>query len=427
MFDYSKTALAFAFLFLGASAQASEASAVSATKKAKMSVGVKDIGDTPSEGPLLDIPENELEAEAKDEEGLLRKGNFGRLHIFGYGEMHFNTKIGGETNEIDFHRMVLGVGYDFTDRIKFRTEVDFEHAFKEPELEYAYVDVLARPIFNVRVGSILVPMGTINQNHEPPLFYSVERPQLYREIIPSSWQEGGVGFFGNLGKGLDYQLYAMSSLEAATIEDGAVSRSFTGSDGFHDSFGHVGEQPARDFAAAGRLQYKGLPGLRVGSSFFLGNTGQGNPAIGGGFIAMLEGDAKYSFEGIDLESQIAFTHLSDADNINNVILAVDPTFTDFVAKQMLGWSVEGAYHLFHHLMPETKHDLVTFLRYESINTQHAMPAGFAADPANDRQTITVGASYMPIPQVAFKADYLWNWNQANSDTDRFNLGVGFYY
>lgn len=380
--------------------------------------------------PSINISDSELDAEVKNEEGLQRKGDFGRFHLFGYGDMHFNTLIGEGTNQIDFHRMVLGVGYDFNDWLKFRTEVDFEHAFKEPELEYAYLDFLVKPWFNVRGGSMLVPMGTINQNHEPPLYYSVERPQLYREIIPSSWQEGGVGFFGNVGSSLDYQLYVMSSLEAVTIEDGTVSRSFTGSDGFHDSFGHVGEQPARDFAAAGRLQYKGLPGLRMGTSFFLGNTGQGNPNIGGGFLTMLEGDVKYSFEGIDLESQLAFTNLSDAENINTVLIGADSArFSEpvnQVAKQMLGWSVEGAYHVFHHLMPETKHDLVTFVRYEKINTQHAMSVG-TADPANDRQTITTGVSYMPIPQVAIKADYLWNWNKANAGIDRFNLGLGFYY
>jgi hypothetical protein len=80
--------------------------------------------------------------------------------------------------------LVLGVGYDFTDWLKFRSELDFEHAFKEPELEFAYLDFLLKPAVNVRLGAILVPMGVINQHHEPPLFYSVERPEIYRVIIP---------------------------------------------------------------------------------------------------------------------------------------------------------------------------------------------------------------------------------------------------
>ncbi len=417
MFHRVKAAILLVLLFVASTSMAFEKQ--QDTKK-----------ESTKSGPAISVSEQELEHDVTDitnEEGLQRLGNFGKLHLFGYGEMHYNNLIGSGTNQIDFHRLVIGVGYDFTDNIKFRTEVDFEHAFKEPELEYAYVDYLAKPWVNFRAGSILVPMGTINQNHEPPLFYSVERPQLYHDIIPSSWQEGGVGMFGNFPGNIDYQLYLMSSLEAVTIEDGAVSRSFTGSEGFHDSFGHVGEQPARDFAAAGRIQYKGVPGLRLGTSFFLGNTGQGNPSIGGGFLTMVEGDAKYTFEGIELEGQLAFTNLSDSANINNVMIAVDPTFTDFVGQQMFGWYVEGAYHLFHHLMPETKKDLVYFVRYEDFDTQFKMPAGFAGDLANDRRSITTGISYLPIPQVALKADYQFNWNKANSGTDQFNLGIGFYY
>ena len=417
MFHRVKAAILLVLLFVASTSMAFEKQ--QDTKK-----------ESTKSGPAISVSEQELEHDVTDitnEEGLQRLGNFGKLHLFGYGEMHYNNLIGSGTNQIDFHRLVIGVGYDFTDNIKFRTEVDFEHAFKEPELEYAYVDYLAKPWVNFRAGSILVPMGTINQNHEPPLFYSVERPQLYHDIIPSSWQEGGVGMFGNFPGNIDYQLYLMSSLEAVTIEDGAITRSFTGSEGFHDSFGHVGEQPARDFAAAGRVQYKGVPGLRLGTSFFLGNTGQGNSSIGGGFLTMVEGDAKYTFEGIELEGQLAFTHLRDAENINNYMKSFPGGFTNDVATQMLGWYVEGAYHVLHHLKPESKKDVVTFIRYESTNTNFSMPVSSTEDPANDRRSITTGISYLPIPQVALKADYQFNWNKANSGTDQFNLGLGFYY
>lgn len=379
------------------------------------------------EGPMIQVSEEQLQKDMTHEEELKRLGNFGPLHIFGYGELHYNNIRGAGKNQIDFHRMVLGVGYDFNDWIKLNSEVDFEHAFREPELEFAYLDFLFKPWLNFRAGSVLVPMGVLNQHHEPPLFYSVERPELYRVIIPSSWQEGGAGFHGKLPAGFDYELYALSGLEAATIEGATIKRSFTGSGGFHDSFGRVGEQVARDFAASGRLQYKGVQGMRLGTSFFLGNTGQGNAAIHGGFLAMLEGDAKYSFEGIDLEGTLAYTNLSKAGNINTVLTAADPTFSDFVASQMLGWYIEGAYHLFHHLLPNAKQDIVLFSRFESFNTQYRMPGGFAGNPANDRRTMTSGISYLPIPQVAIKADYMVNKNQAGTGADQFNLGLGFYY
>lgn len=367
--------------------------------------------------PELKVDEGELEASV-NEEGLKRLGNFGRLHLFGYGELHYNNLIGSSADQIDFHRLVLGVGYDFTRWLEFRSEVDFEHAFKEPELEFAHLDFLVRDWANFRVGSILVPMGVINQHHEPPLFYSVERPEFYRVIIPTSWQEGGAGVYGKLPWGFDYELYGISMMNAS---------GFTGSTGFRGGRGGVGEQVARDFGVAGRLQYKGTPGLRVGTSFLAGNTAQGDATIGGALLTMIETDAKYSFQGIDLDGAFAFTHLSDAGNVNTARLVTTPTFTNFVASEMMGWYLEGAYHLFHHLLPDTKQDVVIFGRFEDFNTQHKMPAGFAANAANDRHTVTTGISYLPIPQVAIKADYMFNWNKANSGTDQFNLGVGFYY
>ncbi|MDO8520048.1 MAG: hypothetical protein Q7T11_07805 [Deltaproteobacteria bacterium] len=370
---------------------------------------------TANEGPEIKVPEEEM---ASDDEGLKRLGDFGKFHLFGYGELHYNNPIGLDTDQMDFHRLVLGLGYDFTDWLEFRGELDFEHAFTEPELEYAYLDFLIKDYFNVRAGSILVPMGVINQHHEPPLFFSVERPEVYRVIIPTSWQEGGAGIFGKFWNGFEYELYGMSSLNAM---------GFTGTNGLRAGRGHVAEAPTKDFAGAGRLQYTGVPGLRIGTSAFVGNTGQGNDTIDGGFLTLIEGDAKYSFQGIDLEGLVAYASLTDAGNINTARVAADPTFTNFVGSSMLGWYVEGAYHLFHHLMPDTKHDLVAFGRYEDFNTQQSMPSGFAGSDANNRNTLTVGLSYLPIPQVAIKTDYMFNWNAANAGNDQFNVGIGFYY
>ncbi|MBI2500627.1 MAG: hypothetical protein HYW02_03995 [Deltaproteobacteria bacterium] len=189
----------------------------------------------------------------------------------------------------------------------------------------------------------------------------------------------------------------------------------------------MGEQIGRDFAGSGRLEYVGLPGFRLGTSLFAGNTGQGDATIDGGLLLIGEGDAKYSLEGFDLEGLFVWSHLSDAGNINTTLVVATPTFTNFVASQMMGWYLEGAYHLFYHLKPEIRQDLVLFSRFEDFNTQYRMPTGFASSAANDRNTVTTGLAYLPIPQVVFKADYMLNWSQANGGTDQFNLGVGFMY
>lgn len=382
---------------------------------------------TASTGPEIKISDDELNKETDSEPELKRLGTFGKMHFFGYGELHYNGRMGPSENEVDFHRLVLGFGYDFTDWLQMRAELDFEHAFTEPELEYAYLDFLIEDYFNVRAGAVLMPIGVYNQHHEPPLFYSVERPELYRVIIPTTWQEAGAGFHGSFGKGFEYEAYGVSSLSAVEIEGNVIEGTFTGSDGLRGGRQRIARAPGRDFGFVGRLAYKGLPGLRVGGSTFMGNTGQGNGAIDGGFLMMLEADAKYSIEGLEFDAAMAFTDLTDAGNINNYIVSVDPTFTDFVASQMFGWYFEAAYHVFHHLLPDSKQDVVVFARFEDFNTQHSMPEGFAANPENDRNLLTFGVSYMPIPQVAVKVDYMANWNAANGGVDQFNLGIGFYY
>lgn len=383
-------------------------------------------------GPMMEVSASSKEPEVRvseadlatngDDHGLKRLGDFDRLHFFGYGELHYNSNIGPTENEIDFHRLVLGFGYDFTDWVMFRAELDFEHAFTEPELEFAYVDFLIRDYFNVRLGAVLIPMGIINQHHEPPTFNGVERPSLYRVLIPTSWQEAGAGFHGKFGHGFEYELYAVTTPDA---------EGYTGSNGIRGGRGKIAEAPGHDFGVTGRLQYTGISGLRVGTSVFAGNTGQGDSSFDGAFLSMLEFDAKYSFSGIDLEGIFVMNNVSDAGNISRALqaraIAAGDVFTNFVASRMLGWYVEGAYHLFHHLLPNTKHDLILFGRFEDFNTQSSMPAGFAANRANDRNTFTTGLTYLPIPQVAIKADYNFNWNAANAGVDQFNLGLGFYY
>src|SRR5574341_1860549 len=117
-------------------------------------------------------------------------------HLHGYGELHFNHPQTGAMSqaagdEIDIHRWVIGLAYEFSDRIRMDMELDFEHAFSEPEFEYGFLEFDLPPTLSARVGSLLMPVGPLNEFHEPPLFYSVERPYVERSLIPTTWQENG--------------------------------------------------------------------------------------------------------------------------------------------------------------------------------------------------------------------------------------------
>lgn len=366
----------------------------------------------------LDRIEGRLDQLSGDGDGSHGGSGAGNLSFHGYGELHFNSPEGSgvpDDNDpaiMDLHRMVWGVSYQFNDRISAHTEVDFEHAATEIELEFAYLDFLVTPAFNVRTGSMLMPVGPLNEFHEPTLFYSVERPYVQRTIIPTSWQEGGVGLFGSLSAGLKYRVYVVSGLNA---------EGFAASSGIRDGRAHVAEAPSEDLAIAGRLEYVGMPGVDLGLSAYQGgaNTTK-NPALSEAGVGIWEADARLRMAGLDLRGVYAMIQVDGADQIS--------TFTtETIGEEMTGWYVEAAYDVLRLLASESDQGVVVFIRYEDFNTQESVPTGFTADPANDRQVMTTGLAYYPIPDVVVKAD-LESWEDgADNDGTRFNLGVGYQF
>ncbi|KKL87773.1 hypothetical protein LCGC14_1931370 [marine sediment metagenome] len=146
------------------------------------------------------------------------------LKLGGYGEIHGNFTEGSESDKVDFHRLVLYLGYDFADWIKFHSETELEHAFGydkngEISIEQAYIDFLLSDNFNIRAGRLLTPIGIINKTHEPTLFNGVERPNFSKYIIPTTWSSDGVGFFGSLNPSLSYEAYVVAGLDGNSFSE----------------------------------------------------------------------------------------------------------------------------------------------------------------------------------------------------------------
>ena len=342
----------------------------------------------------------------KQPEGIEKK-----LHFHGYGELHYNnTSEDGKNDKMDLHRMVLGWTYHFNDWIVLGAEVDFEHSASEMELEYAHLSFLLSDAFNIRIGSMLMPVGYLNEFHEPPLFYSVERPYVQAKIIPTTWQEGGVGIFGSPHPDLNYRLYLVGGLDASM---------FTASSGIRSGRGKVAEAKADDLAVVGRLEYGGIPGLNLGISGYLGNAAQGNSALGDATVSILEGDVRFRWKDLELTGLIASVNVDDTKKINTATGQV-------IGEEMLGWYAEGAYHVGKLFLPK-KQDLVLFVRHEQFNTQEDVDASLTADPANDREVTTFGVAYYPIPQVAVKADFERWENKTGNDWNQFNLGAAYMF
>jgi hypothetical protein len=337
-------------------------------------------------------------------------------------DFHLN-KPEFEDARLDFHRFVLLVTHSFTDRIRFVGELELEHAFVEGleeagelELEQAYLDFLLSRSFNIRAGMMLMPVGIINERHEPPVYYGVERPFVDTVIVPSTWFEVGAGVHGELGQGWRYRAFVVSPLDAAE---------FTADEGIRN-----GRQKGADTnigrpAVTGRLEYVGLRGLTIGLSGWTGRSGFEFRPLFDVPVSVVESDARYSRGRVELRGQFAQVWIDNADLLNDD-LAVGIGVGPNVARALRGFYGEGGYRVF---SSATLGEVGAFLRYENFDTQFRMPAGFVALPELDRDAWVFGVSYWPDPDIAVKMDYtlLRNRSTVIQAPNSFNVGLGWWF
>jgi len=336
-------------------------------------------------------------------------------------DFHFN-KPEFEDATLDFHRFVLLVTHRFSDRIRFVGELEVEHAFVEGleeagelELEQAYVDFLLSRSINVRAGMILMPIGIINERHEPPSFFGVERPFVDTVIVPTTWFDAGFGIHGDLGRGFSYKLYAMAPPDAA---------GFSADEGIRGGRQHGLFSVFNSPGVTGRVEYRGVPRLTLGTSFFSANTGFSFPDLDP-WLNLLEFDARYRRGRAEFRGQFAQYWLSQAGNLNRT-LELQTGINPYIAKSSLGYYLEAGYHL----LPFTQTvDLAPFFRYEKFNTQHSMASGFTPLPQFDRSAYTLGLTFRPHPDIAIKTDYQFLRNKSTvvPISNRFNMGIGWWF
>jgi len=331
-----------------------------------------------------------------------------QVHIGGYGELHYNNLKAGdeEKRQLDLHRMVLFFGYDYSDSIRFVSEFEVEHTLVSGgsehgavEIEQAYIEM---DVFNnaqFRTGVMLMPLGIVNETHEPPTFYGVERPVIETSIIPSTWYSAGLSLSQTLENGLSYDLLLTEGLktEDPTQNDDA------------DPFDlKAGKQKGSyadvfDLAITARLRYRGINGLEL---------------------------AAYTQYQPDLD-QSAETSYADSAMLlgGHVIWQIDNTqLTALYAR----WDVEGD------AAAEAGKDVQSG-GYVEVSQRLSPQWGiFARHSVWSQQTdedsvqSDFGVNYYPHPDVVFKADVqIQNDDAENrgevSSGDGFNLGMGYQY
>ncbi len=358
------------------------------------------------------------------------------VSLGGYGEMLYenydSTDEDGSPvstrDQLDFLRAIIYVGYKFNDRILFNSEIEFEHATTggsgEVSVEFAYLDFLVRESFNVRAGMVLMPVGFVNELHEPPVFLGARRPYVEQRLLPTTWRENGAGFYGEHGQ-LSYRAYMTTNLAAVDGVSGGAS-GFSSS-GVRGGRSKGSKSSAEDLAFSGRLDWQPGHGILLGASFVSGNTGQSAVTPGGesidGRTTMFDIHAQYHRNGIQARALFVDTEIEDVALINEF---QGFTGSDSVGESQSGWYGELGYDL---LASRTgsRRSLIPYLRYESYDTQEAVPAGFSRNPASEVTVTTVGMAWKPIPQVVLKADWNEISNEAGTGVDQINVALGFLF
>lgn len=325
-------------------------------------------------------------------------GWYKNTSIFGYGEMHYNS---GETDQIDLHRLILGLEHEYNEDVRLEAEIEIEHALAgegqngEVEIEQAYIefDLDEDDRHRAKTGAFLIPAGILNENHEPTTFFGVERNQVETKIIPTGWWEGGVAYEGAFNNGIKTDVAVHSGLSVDSTYKVRTGRQ------------KVSEATAKDPAITGAITWNGVPGYEVGGSTQWQRDIRQSQDVDS--ASAIFGEVHTNIR----KGPIGFRALAarwDIDGSGAAALGAD---------EQVGWYAEPSYYF------DTNYgEAGIFTRYEF----HDNNAGDSTD--SETEEYLAGINFWPVEDVVLKADYkhIDAAPGSNSD-DIINLGVGFTY
>ena len=402
-----------------------------ATVDQKLQILQQEIDDLKAQARRSAAPTQQASPYSLDYSSMLDRSSglaSGGTNIVGYGEVGYGKFRQSGNATADLQRFVFGFNHRFDERLTLHSEVEFEHAIVskddhgEAEIEQAWLNCKMSDAVNLKGGLFLIPLGILNETHEPPTYYGVMRNQVETRIIPTTWRELGAGVHGIVGEGIRYDVGITTNFDSGKLDDPT-----TGIRSAHQE-GQLAN--ARNLAVYGALNYR-RPGLLVGGGVFTGDTGQNgasNPALRGvsARLTLWDVHAQYRVAGLGLQALYAAGSLGDSDKLNAAILANATAngTTPFAApKTIRGGFVQAAYHSY----KRGNFDVAPFVRYERIDIkQQEDPAnGQLQDPNNIERTKTFGVNFWVHPQVVLKADV--QRYAIDKSQDRLDLGLGFMF
>ena len=352
-----------------------------------------------------------------------------------YAQIDYNQGIGNsfrENGSLDVHRLVNFLGYRFNDKTHFVTEIEFEHV-NEVMVEQAFLNYAIRPSLSVRAGLMLIPMGIVNEYHEPTTFNGVERPNLDAKIIPTTWREIGVGLFGRVNEAsLSYQVYVVNGF--LSYNGNGVLR---GDDGLRKGRQKGAQSIISHPNFSAKVDHYGIRGLKMGIAGYAGRSqstlyGQidlqdeagrmqaDSSTVG---VLMTGFDFRYRNKGFMSRGQIIYSKLSDTRAYNAY------TGSD-LGSEMLGYYFELGYDLLTLFTKKQEvKELILFSRYENYDTHHQVAEGIQRNNAFNRTDITTGLTFRVAKGAVFKGDYQYftNRSSSNDPLGQLNLGIGVWF
>ena len=350
-------------------------------------------------------------ADATDEAIKAQVKLSNKTTIGGYGELHYNSlrdqKGDSNKDQMDFHRFVLFVNHEFNDKMRFVSELELEHSLSgdgkpgEVELEQAYIQYDLTAKTSITGGLFLTPVGILNETHEPPTFYGVERNDVEKNIIPTTWWEGGAMVEHEFIDGLSANLSMTSGLKS------------TGSKNFAVRSGRqkVAEAEAKTFAYNGRLKYTAIPGLELAGTVNYQDNFCQNQLAGCGSATLYEAHTVYNKDNFGLRALVAWWDID-----GSAVSAVG-------ADEQYGYYVEPSYRFDDAIV--AGQDIGVFARYAVWDNQE----GSGSTTDTEYQQYNFGANWWIDKDVVVKIDYQLQdvGGGVSKELDGLNLGLGYQF
>jgi hypothetical protein len=342
-----------------------------------------------------------------------------------YGEISWLRPRDPSQSTADVSRFVIGLQHRFDDRTKMASELEVEHAVSsaddqgEVEVEQLYVERRLTDTYGLRAGLVLMPVGLLNANHEPTAYYGVARNLVETAIIPSTWREGGLQLFGEHANGVSWTAGLTTGFDLTKWDA-------TASEGRESPLASIHQEMqlahSRDLAVSASVDWRGMPGLRLGASGFTGGASQGQAGFASPHarVSLFDVHAQWTPGPWDVSALWTQGRIAGAGALNTMNAGASTP----VPKRFDGWYGQVAYRW--QLGDDAV--LAPFARYEHANTGRGfdgLPVGVDPGAYATEAVRTLGVNWLLNPNVVLKADL--QRYRLDTSRDRVGLGLGYSF